>query len=568
MCVRAWNRPCRTSQGQTVPSNFSLKPALPWIAAIIGGILIFSGYAGFDQFYLEWICLVPVLWAIRGQRPVRAFWIGWLAGNVMNIGGFYWAIQMFRQFAGMPWPLAALGLLLLAAANGFLVAAWAWATRLITRNSGWSVAWIAPLVWTALEKFWPEIFPFYLGASQYQLPLMTQIADLTGILGVTFIVVYINSTLFAALELWVEKRRIAARQLLLCAGILAAVLVYGLVRISTIDRQAAAAEKLTIGLVQTNRGAGDKRQDPESLLREHQELSRTLAARQPLDLIVWPEGVMRVRLASRQGSLPVETLGNSGIPTLFGALLQLDETGSIRYHVSALLADASGRILGSYDKMILVPFGEYLPFGETFPALYSLAPFTARFQPGVSLQPLPLGRHLLSVNICYEDIFPGQIRSLMRADKDGRRPDVMFNLTNDSWYGNSTEPIEHLALASFRSIEQRRSLVRSTNTGISAFVDPVGRIVTRSGIWTRETLVDRVPMMQGGTVYGLLGDWIGWLCGLLCLAGIARAYVPSRGNGVPPPPAGATAASPDNGRADRTTRQRREKNKHSIRRTP
>ena len=140
------------------------------------------------------------------------------------------------------------------------------------------------------------------------------------------------------------------------------------------------------------------------------------------------------------------------------------------------------------------------------------------------------------MNICYEDIFPGQVRSLMRGGQDLRIPDVLINLTNDSWYGKTTEPIEHLALASFRSIEHRRSLVRSTNTGISAFVDPVGRIAARSGIWTRETLVDRVAMMQGRTVYALLGDWLGWLCGLLSLAGIGQALHVSRRRGQPPQP--------------------------------
>jgi apolipoprotein N-acyltransferase len=178
--------------------------------------------------------------------------------------------------------------------------------------------------------------------------------------------------------------------------------------------------------------------------------------------------------------------------------------------------------------MLRVPFGEYIPLGETFPALYSLVRSVGRFWPGESLEPLQFGMYLLSVDICYEDIFPGQIRSLMRGGSDRRIPDVMINLSNDSWYGKSTEPMEHLALASFRSIEHRRSLVRSTNTGISAFVDPVGRIVARSGIWTRETLVDRVAIMkQGPTVYALLGDWIGWVCALLSLAGIGRALLVS-----------------------------------------
>jgi apolipoprotein N-acyltransferase len=539
-----------------VPSSNPTKTALPWIAAITGGILVFLGYAGFDQFYLEWVCLVPVLWAIRNQRLGRAFCIGWLAGIVMNIGGFYWAIQMFRQFAGMPWPLAALGLLLLAAANGIVFAAWACTTRLITRDSGWNLAWVSPVVWTALEKLWPEIFPYYLGASQYKLSLVTQIADLTGILGVTFIVVYINTTIFAVLDDWFENRRLATRQLLVFGVVIATVLIYGQVRIRAVDRQAAAAEKLTIGLIQTNRGAGDKRHDPDSLLREHQEMSRSLAARQSLDLIVWPEGVMRVRLTSREDSLPAEVLGDTRIPTLFGAILQLGENGATRTHVSALLADGSGRILGSYDKMVLVPFGEYIPFGETFPSLYSLAPFTGRFRPGESREPLPLGKYLLSVNLCYEDIFPGQVRSLMQGGQ--RMPDVLINLTNDSWYGNSTEPMEHLALASFRSIEQRRSLVRSTNTGISAFVNPVGRIVTRSGVWTREALVGRVPMMQGRTVYALLGDWLGWVCALLTLAGIGRALLVSARSGKPPQLV-ETAANQRKKQSEPGKRLRREK---------
>jgi len=525
-----------------VPSTPPLKNALPWIAAAVGGVLVFLGYAGFDQFYLEWVCLVPVLWAVRDQRPGRAFLIGWLAGIVMHLGGFYWAIGMFRQFAGMPWPLAALGLLLLAAANGILLAAWAWATRLITRDAGWNVAWVAPVVWTALEKFWPEIFPNYLGASQYRLPLVTQIADLTGILGVSFVVVYINSTLFAAIEEWSVRRRLAARQLLACAAVLAAVLIYGQVRIRAVDRQAAAAEKLTVGLIQTNRGAGDKRLDPASLLREHQEMSRTLAASRQLDLIVWPESVLRVIARSRTGSLPSALTGDTHTATLFGAVLQIGESSAAPVHSSAILTDATGRVLGTYDKMVLVPFGEYIPFGELFPALYSLVPVTGRFQAGESREPLPLGTYLLSVNICYEDIFPGQVRSLMRGGRDRRIPDLLVNLTNDSWYGRTTEPTEHLALASFRSIEHRRSLVRSTNTGISAFVDPVGRIVTRSGVWTRETLVDRVPMMQGRTVYALAGDWLGWLCALLSLAGIGRALgVPARWGSHTRPPVDAAA---------------------------
>ena len=108
-----------------MPQRAGIKNLLPWIAAVAGGIVAFLGYAGFDHFYLEWICLVPVLWAIRGQSPRRAFLMGWVAGIVGHGGGFYWIVHMFQQFAGLAWPFAVLGLLLIAAANGIVFAAWA-----------------------------------------------------------------------------------------------------------------------------------------------------------------------------------------------------------------------------------------------------------------------------------------------------------------------------------------------------------------------------------------------------------------------------------------------------------
>ena len=489
----------------------------------MGGILIFLGYVGFDQFYLEWVCLVPILYALREQRPGRAFLIGWGAGVVGHLGGFYWITQMFQQFAGVAWPLALLGLLLVAAANGIVVATWAWATRVITAGTGWNIVWVAPVAWTAVEKFWPEVFPNYLGASQYQLSHLTQIADFSGILGVSFLVVYINAVIYKLSTSWFESRRLPRATLSIFALVIALVIGYGELRMRTLDRQSSGAEKLTVGLVQTNRGAANNHTDPGTRLREHQELSRSLVAASAPDLIVWPEGVCSLQLSSRDGTLPAALLGGTGTPMLLGACLQQWQGSVLRTSNSALLTDASGRILGSYDKSVLVPFGEYIPFGETFPSLYSWSPYSSRFWRGESEEPLMLGRHLLSVSICYEDIFPDHIRRLMRGGQAGRVPEAMFNLTNDSWYGRSSEPMEHLALASFRSIENRRSLVRVTNTGVSAFVDPVGRIASRTGIWTREVLVDRIPLLSGRTVYALLGDWIGWLCAFVTLTGIARA---------------------------------------------
>ena len=501
-----------------------MHPLLPWIAAAFGGVLVFLGYAGFDQFYLEWICLVPVLWAISNQTPGGAFLLGWVAGIAAHAGGFSWIVTMLRQFADAPWPLAVLGLLLLAAANGLLYAIWAWATRLIARDAGWNVLWAAPVVWTAVEKFWPQLFPNYLGASQYKLTLVTQIADLTGILGVTFLVIYANSTVHTVIERVRARHRQPWLPAAVFAAVIAAVLVYGAVRVAMVDKAAASVDTLSVGLVQTNRGAGDKHVDQALFLREHQEMSRELIAERPLDLLVWPESILGIALSSREGTLPPSLLGDLGTPVLFGAIIQLNEQGERRYYNSAVLADSTGRIAGTYDKTVLVPFGEYIPFGDVFPWLYSWSPYSGRFWSGEITEPLRLNGRPLSVNICYEDIFPGHIRMLMRGGRDSRIPEALFNVTNDSWYGDTIQPLEHLVLASFRSIEHRRALVRSTNTGISAIVDPAGRIVQRTPQWTKASLAGTIPLMQGRTVYGVAGDWIGWVCAIIALAGIGRAF--------------------------------------------
>jgi len=513
---------------------------LPWIAAACGGVLAFLGYAGFDQFYLEWICLVPVLWAIKDQPPLRAFFIGWVAGIVGHSGGFYWIIYMLQKFAGMGWPLAALGLLFVAAANGFVFAAWAGATRFISSGTGWNAAWISPIIWTALEKFWPEIFPNYLGASQYKLTFLTQIADVTGVLGVSFLVVYINSMIYWMIEERINKRPFSARPIIIFTAVFVVVICYGALRTQMVDQSASKAEKLKIGLVQTNLEAGERYTGTDRFLREHQDMSREIKNAGTVDLIMWPENVCFLGPGTfSKGQLPPNVLGDLNIPTLFGAITRVEQGITTRFYNSAVLADGSGMVLGTYSKMVLVPFGEYIPLGDIFPVLYSWSPFSSRLWPGENTEPLQLGKHFISVSICYEDIFPGQIKKLMDGGRSGRVPEAMFNMTDDSWYGNTVEPMEHLALATFRSIEHRRSLVRTTNTGISAVVDPSGRITHSIGQWTRGTLVGEIPLMQGRTFYAVMGDWFGFLCILLAIAGMGRAYQLARKRGESKKPAPA-----------------------------
>lgn len=169
---------------------------------------------------------------------------------------------------------------------------------------------------------------------------------------------------------------------------------------------------------------------------------------------------------------------------------------------SALLMRPDGDVLGLYDKAFLLVFGEYIPFGERFPELYDLLPESSRFQAGTRTEPLRLGENRLGVLICYEDLLPGFARSVAVHD-----PHVLLNLTNDAWFGQTAEPYHHLQLAQMRAVEYRRWLVRSTNTGVSVFVDAAGRRRQETALTEPETLLADVPMLESRTVYARLGDW-------------------------------------------------------------
>jgi apolipoprotein N-acyltransferase len=198
-----------------------------------------------------------------------------------------------------------------------------------------------------------------------------------------------------------------------------------------------------------------------------------------------------------------------GVPALFGALVvrRAEGGGRIKAFNAALATDAQGHLVGRYDKHYLLAFGEYLPFGDDFPVLYDWSPNSGRLSPGKSIDPVLLAGHPVTVLVCYEDILPAFVN---RAVRHGN-PDMLVNLTNDAWFGDSTEPWIHLALATLRAVEHRRYLLRATNSGVTAVIDPVGRVVAHGGTFRPETVRAEAHWMNGKTVYEILGDAPWWL---------------------------------------------------------
>jgi apolipoprotein N-acyltransferase len=209
-------------------------------------------------------------------------------------------------------------------------------------------------------------------------------------------------------------------------------------------------------------------------------------------------------------------------PLLFGAITYSDATdraGEREYYNTALLAAPDGKVLGRYDKNYLLLFGEYLPFARWFPFLKKWLPEAGDFVPGESVEVFDLGGVRLGVMVCYEDIIPSFTRRLA-----GKDPNVLVNVTNDAWFGKTAEPYLHMQLATFRAIENRLFLLRSTNTGVSVVVDPVGRVVQETSLDGMETILADVAVMSGDTIYRRFGDVFAWACCGLALIFVAISW--------------------------------------------
>ncbi|HEY8540695.1 MAG TPA: apolipoprotein N-acyltransferase [Steroidobacteraceae bacterium] len=503
----------------------SIPTGLALLLCCLSAALYFLTFLDFDLYPLIWFCFVPVLIAIRHATLTRALWLGMVFGTLTNAGGYYWVIHTIETFGNMPLPVAFLGYVLLCAYQGFLIALAMWLVRGAEQRLGVSPVWSLPVAFTALEVAYPLLFPSYIGNSQLEFTTLTQIADVTGMSGLTLLIGLVNGAVCELICSRMESRRPAWPRLAIPAAAFIATLVYGAIRLPQVEAMTANAPKITVGLVQTNIGAQDKAADPEEFVTRHRAMSKALVAERPdIDLVIWPESAYNRLLWRADRNVADEVIADLGRPLLFGALTYdpADDPRGSHIYNSLLLASSSGEVLAVYDKIELLVFGETYPFSSTLPALDRIFG-TNWFTRGTSLDHLRLGDHSFLPLICYEDILPSLVRRMWRHAGPA---DALVNGTNDSWYGDTAQPMIHLALASFRSIETRRALIRSTNTGISAIVDPAGRIAHRTGQWTRETLVAEVPLIKDGssTVYMKIGDVLGWTCVVLTAFGVWRGW--------------------------------------------
>lgn len=454
---------------------------------LLTSLLYIFSFPNFNLTWLAWICLIPLVIAVDKEKDVvcvirNCLLCGW----IIFLGSMYWLTYV-------TW----LGYILVT----FYLA---WYIVLFGVIRFYNKNFIAvPLVWTVLEfirsNFLGGIPWLLLGASQYAFLPVIQISNITGVYGVSFLIALVN--------IGIIKRRFS------CILVLLLAIGYG----GYCFKKPATGQKIKVGIVQPN-VPQDVKWDPaytDWMLEKLEILTRSIKG---ADIFVWPEtavptftetaGLFKIIISFIKETSADFIIGSQGISF----------NGEKHYHNSAFLISKNGRIAGEYRKIHLVPFGEFVPFGKTFPFLKKFTPIEEGFTAGneyTIFQISDSGRFRISALICFEDIFPSLARKFVQNGAD-----MLINITNDGWFGKTNAVYQHAYLSVFRAVENGVPLVRSTNTGLSCFIESAGKIhMIKPFIETaqaREMLVSK-----RNTFYTRYGDIFGWLCVItLCGGGI------------------------------------------------
>ncbi len=494
-----------------------------WLPAVTSGLLLTAAFPKVGLSGLAWFALVPLLVALRGVNPKEAFRIGMIAGLAHYLTLLYWAAFTMRIYGHLPWWQCVSLLVLLAAYLALYPGFFAMALTRFCRKPGHLVL-LAPVLWVALEymrSFLLTGFPWGLvGYSQFNRLYIIQIADIFGVYGISFLVVLFNAAAYVLLlfvagkkwrahpvDKWRALRAVAVPMILISLG-----LVYGKMRIESMDDAMAGSPSPRVAVIQGNIDQARKWNPAFQIgtTKKYVALTLSAASHRP-NLVVWPETATPFYFSAspKLARLVTDAVRQTGTPLLVGSPSVQGPAGGHAYYNSAYMVAPDGRASGRYDKVHLVPFGEYVPIKRLLSFVGKMVAQVGDFSPGERGRTLAWGEGYppIGVQICFEIIFPGLSRSLV---KNGAG--VLVNLTNDAWFGNSSAAYQHFSMAVFRAVENRRSLVRCANTGISGFVDPVGRITASTVLFEDAVVVRAVSVLAETTIYTRIGDLLPLVC--------------------------------------------------------
>jgi apolipoprotein N-acyltransferase len=453
---------------------------------------------------LCWFLLVPFLEALEGSNLRRSFSLGWMWGTLIHLICFSWVIDTVQLHSNLNLALSVLAWILFSFYSGIAFGLMALGVRLWVLRLSLPAMLALPISYTAMEYLFPFIFPWHIGAVLYGVLPLIQISDLFGVYGVTALIAFVNGACWDLLRFLQRKRAFPFLPVSLAVLLLVATWAYGTWRMHALEAVRTKAERFTVGLVQPNIRIQERRtaRKREDIWSRYRTLSRQVI-RQGAELVVWPESALH--FAYRPKASPYSASGmlarlvaSFEKPLLFGSW-SMGADGPMN---TAYLLNDRGEYQEQYDKVRLLAFGEYIPFADWFPPVKEWIQGVGDFEPGHRVEPLCSGDVCFGVLICYEAILDGLSRDFI--NQGGQ---FLVNITNDVWFGDTKCPEQHLMLASFRAVENRVWMVRVANTGISACVDPFGRIHCRTPLYREAERVCAVELLDVPSVYRRWGDW-------------------------------------------------------------
>jgi apolipoprotein N-acyltransferase len=513
----------------------------PLLSGLLSGITLPTSFGSFkfpDLGLLTWIALVPLYLLLKGTASARkGFRSGFFWGLAHYGLSLYWIFIAMHTYGEIPVWGSLLGLTAAVAIESLFPAA---ASALAVFLAGRRVPLFLslPVAWV-VQDFARTYFPFgglawsSLAYSQHSFLTLLQILDLTGVYGILFLLLLANALLA---ETWLFLRRrgafpiwpAAAFSLLFLGSI-----AYGRHRLAEVRKEIVSRETMTVSIIQGNIPQEDKWQEEniDEILNLHMAMTRE-AEKQDPDLIVWPEAAYPAVVPPE--IIQIDFFKDLKVPLLAGLVSYEGriplvwpphpDDRDFRLYNSAFLFEPGGYIAGRYHKNHLVPMGEYVPLGRILFFLSQIVPSISSFTPGKELNLLTVQGEReanFGVTICYEDLFPEISRSFTRQGAD-----FLVNLTNDGWYERSSAVYQHFDFSRYRAIENRRTMVRATNTGVTGFFSPTGEVIAKAPVFKEAILTAAIPLGGLTSLYTRYGDLFAWGCvaalGLLILKSITK----------------------------------------------
>jgi apolipoprotein N-acyltransferase len=502
------------------------------ILAIISGVLLVFSFAPFDCYFLAWFALVPLLVSIRTQKPFNAFLLGLIMGLVYFAGTTYWVYNSVHNYGHFPPVVSVFLVAILSFYLSLYVGVFSLLFNHILKRTTLPSLIVAPLLWVTLEFLRTYIFTGFpwssLGYSQYNCLILIQIADITGIYGISFFVACLNGALFDVYH-YVKRRHekplfsevYTLAGFIFLALFVAATVAYGYFRLNA---NPLPGKTLKISLIQGNISQ-DKKWD-KAFQNQVMETFEVLT-RESLDwspqLIIWPETSLPFILGGDEELTDQFLAFQKKLNTylLVGATTaKIIDSKNYFLGNSAILFSPEGKAIGVYDKIHLVPFGEYVPLKRFLSFFNALAQGMGEIRPGEELKVMDMIVAKFSPVICYEIIFPGLVRQFANEGAE-----IIVTITNDAWFDISSAPYQHFSMAVLRAVENRMPVARAANTGISGFIDAKGHIVDTTDLFVEAVLSKEITFNAfNKSFYTLYGDMFSFVCIVLSFLIIVRHY--------------------------------------------